>query len=217
MGPVSPERESPPDSVDVGHVQEEGEELAEQNLPPAGRGAVGPLGRVMVVGRGRRGGRGRYKIVTEDGGGPFVALRSHCGGLAAPRSHRARGKSEVAYGWGMSPGGRRCRGGPCPGRWGGGGGVEPPVTGSRRPAWSGDVGGKGSEGMKGNVRARRRRWRRTACLLLDPIAVALLLPNPIAQWGCRWVIPSQWRVVGLSRRRGYDGGHDVRGGDPRAR
>jgi hypothetical protein len=41
----------------VGHVQEEGEELAEQNLPPAGQGAVGPLGGVMVVGRGRRGGR----------------------------------------------------------------------------------------------------------------------------------------------------------------
>jgi hypothetical protein len=41
----------------VGHVQEEGEELVEQDLPPAGQGAVGPLGRVMLVGRGRRGGR----------------------------------------------------------------------------------------------------------------------------------------------------------------
>jgi hypothetical protein len=53
------------------------------------------------------------------------------------------------------------------------------VTGSSRPAWSGDGGGKGTEGMKGNVRARCRRWR-TACLLPDPIAVALLLPDPIA-------------------------------------
>jgi hypothetical protein len=34
------------------HVQEEGEEVVEQNLPPAGQEAVGTLGGVMVVGRG---------------------------------------------------------------------------------------------------------------------------------------------------------------------
>lgn len=45
------------------HVQEEGEEVVEQNLPPAGQEAVGPLGGVMVVGRG-----GRYELVAEDGG-----------------------------------------------------------------------------------------------------------------------------------------------------
>jgi hypothetical protein len=58
------------------HVQEEGEEVVEQNLPLAGHEAVGPLGGVMVVGRG-----GRYELVAEDGGRP----------LAAPRSYHAQG------------------------------------------------------------------------------------------------------------------------------
>jgi hypothetical protein len=106
--PVPSESESPPDSVDGGACPGRGEELAEQNLPPVGRGAVGPLGGVMVVGRGRWGGRGRYDIVAEYGGGPFGALRSHCGGLAAPRSHRAGGEERGCIWWGMLPGGRRC-------------------------------------------------------------------------------------------------------------
>ena len=54
----------------------------EQRLPPASRGAAGPLGRVMVMGRGRRGGRGRYKLVAEDGGGPLAA---HYGRHGGPR------------------------------------------------------------------------------------------------------------------------------------
>jgi hypothetical protein len=58
------------------HVQEEEEEVVEQNLPPAGQEAVGPLGGVMVVGRG-----GRYELVAKDGGRP----------LAAPRSYRSQG------------------------------------------------------------------------------------------------------------------------------
>ena len=44
----------------------------EQNLPPAGQEAVGPLGGVMVVGRG---GRGRYELVAENGGRPLAAPR----------------------------------------------------------------------------------------------------------------------------------------------
>ena len=54
----------------------------EQRLPPASRGAAGPLGGVMVMGRGRRGGRGRYKLVAEDGGGPLAA---HYGRHGGPR------------------------------------------------------------------------------------------------------------------------------------
>ena len=64
----------------------------EQRLPPASRGAAGPLGRVMVMGRGRRGGRGRYKLVAEDGGGPLAA---HYGrhGAPAPASGSPRRRS----------------------------------------------------------------------------------------------------------------------------
>jgi hypothetical protein len=57
----------------------------EQRLPPASRGAAGPLGGVMVMGRGRRGGRGRYKLVAEDGGGPLAAHYRRHGG---PRPRR---------------------------------------------------------------------------------------------------------------------------------
>lgn len=39
----------------------------------------------MVVGRGRRGGRGRYKLVAEDGGGP---LPTHYGRHGGPRPRR---------------------------------------------------------------------------------------------------------------------------------
>lgn len=62
------------------HVGEEREELVEQTLPPAGRGAACPLGGVVVVGRGGRGGRGRYKLVAEDGGGPLAAHYRRHGG-----------------------------------------------------------------------------------------------------------------------------------------
>ena len=67
--------------ADLGiHVGEEREEVVvEQNLPPAGRGAAGPLGGVMVVGRGRRGGRGSYKVVAEDGGPLAAHYRRHGG------------------------------------------------------------------------------------------------------------------------------------------
>ena len=63
--------------------------MVEQNLPPAGRGAAGPLGWVVVVGRGRRGGRGSYKVVAEDGGPLAAHYRRHGGPrpdrrLAAP-------------------------------------------------------------------------------------------------------------------------------------
>lgn len=66
----------------------------EQSLPPAGRGAAGALGGVMVVGRGRRGGRGSYKVVAEDGGPLAAHYRRHGGPrtdgrLAAPPSIRS--------------------------------------------------------------------------------------------------------------------------------
>jgi hypothetical protein len=62
------------------HVQEEGEEVVEQNLPPAGLEAVGRLGGVLVVGRGGEEGEGTGSLLKM-GGRP----------LAAPRSYRARG------------------------------------------------------------------------------------------------------------------------------
>lgn len=73
-------------------MREEGAQVVEQRLPPvgrggvvegAGRGAAGPLGRV-VVGRGRR--RRRDELVGEDGG-PLAAHYGRHGGprrLAAP-------------------------------------------------------------------------------------------------------------------------------------
>ena len=64
----------------------------EQRLPPASRGAAGPLGRVMVMGRGRRGRRGRYKLVAEDGGGPLAAHYGRHGG-PAPASGSPRRRS----------------------------------------------------------------------------------------------------------------------------
>lgn len=59
-------------------------------------------------------------------------------------------------------------GDPCRGRGGGGdGGAEPPSggTGSSGPAWRGGGGGKGTEGRKGKLQGRRRRWR-TSCRTL---------------------------------------------------
>jgi hypothetical protein len=64
------------------HVKEE---VVKQNLAPAGRGAAGPLGRVVVVvGRGQSGGRGRYKIIAEDRGGPLAAHYRRHGALPRP-------------------------------------------------------------------------------------------------------------------------------------
>jgi hypothetical protein len=68
-------------------VGKEGEEMMDERLPPSrsvvegtGRGAAGPLGRVVVVVRGRRGGGGRDELVGEDGGGPLAAHYSRHGG-----------------------------------------------------------------------------------------------------------------------------------------
>jgi hypothetical protein len=68
-------------------VREEDAKVLEERLPPvgrggvvegAGRGAAGPLGGVVVVGRGR--GRGRDELVGEDGG-PLAAHYGRHGGL----------------------------------------------------------------------------------------------------------------------------------------
>jgi hypothetical protein len=79
------------------HMGEEGEKMMDERLPLSrgvvegtGRGAAGPLGRVVVVvvvrGRRRRG--RRDVLVREDGGGPLAArYRRHDGprlGLTAP-------------------------------------------------------------------------------------------------------------------------------------
>jgi hypothetical protein len=65
------------------HVEEE---VVKQNLAPAGRGAAGPLGGVVVVvvGRGQSGGRGRYKIIAEDRGGPLATHYRRHGALPRP-------------------------------------------------------------------------------------------------------------------------------------
>jgi hypothetical protein len=71
-----------------------GEEVVKQNLAPTGRGAAGPLGGVVVVvvvGRGRRGERERYKIIAEDRGGPLAAhYRRHGGPAPTAASLRRR-------------------------------------------------------------------------------------------------------------------------------
>jgi hypothetical protein len=76
------------------HMGEEGEKMMDERLPPSrgivegtGRGAAGPLGRVVVVAVR---GRGRRDVLVSEDGGPLAAhYRRHDGprprlGLSAP-------------------------------------------------------------------------------------------------------------------------------------
>jgi hypothetical protein len=102
--PVPPERESPPDSVDGGACPGRRGGVGRAEPPSSGTGSSGPAWRCDGGGKRTEGRKGRYEIVAEDGGGPFGSLRSHCGGIAAPRSHHAEGRARLHMGGGCRRG-----------------------------------------------------------------------------------------------------------------
>jgi hypothetical protein len=62
-------------------------ELLQERLPASVRGAAGPLGRRVMMGRVRRGRGRREELVGEDGGGPLATdYRRHGAALRGRRS-----------------------------------------------------------------------------------------------------------------------------------